>query len=83
MNTHDLGRDRGGVSAALAQIQAEITVAVVDSDRLYRPSEGEVIATAPTARPLITMTSPYGHDGFLIEADQVGAVVRSALAPTR
>jgi homoserine acetyltransferase len=30
------------------------------------------------ARPLVTITSEYGHDGFLIEADQVGAVVRDA-----
>jgi homoserine acetyltransferase len=31
---------------------------------------------------LITMHSDYGHDGFLIEADQVGAVVSDALATT-
>ena len=80
MNSHDLGRGRGGVAAALGSITAELTVAVVDSDRLYLPAEGAVIATAPTARPLVIMTSEYGHDGFLLEADQVAAVVRSALA---
>ncbi|GAA1997064.1 homoserine O-acetyltransferase [Nakamurella flavida] len=80
MNSHDLGRGRGGVRAALGMITAAITVAVVDSDRLYRPAEGAVVATAPTARPLLTITSDHGHDGFLIEADQVAAVVRSAFA---
>ena len=79
MNSHDLGRDRGGVDAALRRIRADVTVAVVDSDRLYLPSEGARIATAPSARPLITMHSDHGHDGFLIEADQVASVVRSAL----
>ncbi len=78
MNSHDLGRGRGGVPAALARITAELTVAAVDSDRLYLPAESRVIAAAPTARPLIEMTSAYGHDGFLIEAEQVAAVVRSA-----
>ncbi len=80
MNSHDLGRDRGGVDAALRLIRAELTVAVVDSDRLYTPVEGALIATAPAARPLITMHSDHGHDGFLIEADRVAAVVRGALS---
>ena len=79
MNSHDLGRGRGGVAAALQRITASLTVAVVDSDRLYTPAEGAVIATALTARPLITMHSDYGHDGFLIEAEQVASVVRGAL----
>jgi homoserine O-acetyltransferase len=80
MNSHDIGRDRGGVNAALQRISAELTVAVVDSDRLFLPAQGELIATAPTARPLITMHSDYGHDGFLIEADAIAKVVRDALA---
>lgn len=79
MNLHDLGRERDGVEAALAAITAEITVAVVDSDRLFPPAQGAVIAAAPTARPLITLHSAHGHDGFLIEADQIAAVVRSAV----
>ena len=70
MNSHDIGRGRGGVDAALQRISAELTVAVVDSDRLFLPAQGELIATAPTARPLITMHSDYGHDGFLIEAER-------------
>src|SRR6195952_2400735 len=57
MNSHDLGRGRGGTSAALQQLRAQLTVAVVDSDRLYLPVEGELLAQAPTARPLITMHS--------------------------
>ncbi len=80
MNSHDLGRDRGGVSAALQGISAELTVAVVDSDRLFLPSQGELLATAPTARELITLHSDYGHDGFLIEADAIAKVVRDAMA---
>jgi len=79
MNSHDLGRNRGGIDAALRQIAADLTVAVVDSDRLYTPAEGARIATARSARPLITMHSDHGHDGFLIESAQVAEVVRGAL----
>ncbi|HEY8533654.1 MAG TPA: homoserine O-acetyltransferase [Micromonospora sp.] len=80
MNSHDIGRGRGGVAAALAMIRAKLTVAVVDSDRLFPPELGAVLATAPTARPLITIHSIHGHDGFLIETEQVAAVIRQALA---
>ncbi len=80
MNSHDLARGRGSMKAALGLIRAELTVAVVDSDRLYPVADGELLATAPAARPLITLHSDFGHDGFLIEAEQVGQVVRSALA---
>jgi len=79
MNSHDIGRGRGGVHAALQRISAELTVSVVDSDRLFLPAQGELIATAPTARPLVVMHSDHGHDGFLIEADAIAAVVREAL----
>jgi homoserine O-acetyltransferase len=80
MNSHDIGRGRGGIDAALQRISAELTVSVVDSDRLFLPAQGALLATAPTARPLITMHSDYGHDGFLIEADAIAGVVRDALA---
>jgi homoserine O-acetyltransferase len=80
MNSHDVGRRRGGVERALGRVRADTTVVVVDSDRLYLPSEGERIAASiRTARPLVTIHSIFGHDGFLIEADQIAAVVREAL----
>lgn len=76
MITHDVGRDRGGVEAALAQITAEALVLAVDSDRLFFPAESERIARAiPGAGPVGTVRSPYGHDGFLIECQQVEALL--------
>jgi len=78
--THDLGRDRGGVDAALAQITARTLVVTVDSDRLYPPSQSARIAAGvPNAEPLHTITSTYGHDGFLIEFEQLGPIVREFL----
>lgn len=80
MNLHDIGRGRGGVPAALERIQAPLTVASVDTDRLFPVWQGELLAQAPTAAPLAVIESDYGHDGFLLETDQVGALIRSALA---
>lgn len=79
MNGHDIGRERGGVETALRRVTAELTVAVVDSDRLYTPADGAVLAQAPACRELATITSPFGHDSFLIEVEQVAALVRRSL----
>src|SRR5664279_5333568 len=74
MNSHDVGRDRGGLAAALTRVQATTTVVGIDSDRLYRLwQQEELAALIPTCRELHVVTSPYGHDGFLLERDAVGA----------
>ncbi len=80
MLTHDLGRDRGGVEAALSQVTARALVVAVDSDRLFPPEQSGRIATwIPGAEPLRVVTSDFGHDGFLIEFDQLGPIVREFL----
>ncbi|WP_449386608.1 homoserine O-acetyltransferase MetX [Cellulomonas soli] len=80
MITHDLGRDRGGVESALAQITARALVVAVDSDRLFPPEQSARIAAGiPGAGPVRTIRSQFGHDGFLIEEDQVGSIVSEFL----
>ncbi|MEU8963803.1 homoserine O-acetyltransferase [Streptomyces sp. NPDC048491] len=77
MNSHDIGRGRGGTRRALARVTARTLVAGVDSDRLYPPSQqAELAALIPGADRPRVIESPYGHDGFLIEAGQVAALVR-------
>lgn len=79
MNSHDVGRDRGGVPAALASITAATLVVSVDTDRLYRPEQQAVLAAGIPGATLTTVVSPYGHDGFLIEVDAVAAAMQSLL----
>ncbi len=85
MNHHDVGRGRGGVSAALQRVDAEVLVAGVDSDRLYPLLQQHALAHqlgVPGDRAHV-IRSPYGHDGFLIELRQVQALVRELLARVR
>ena len=77
MNSHDVGRGRGGVASALARVTALSLVLGIDSDRLF-PVEGQrtIAAHLPNTldgRDPVVLESPYGHDGFLIEDDAVGA----------
>lgn len=84
MNSHDVGRDRGGIEAALGKITAPTLVLGVDSDRLFPLSGQQLIAnniSGPlTGGGLQLVQSEYGHDGFLIEAAEVGARLRLLLA---
>lgn len=80
MNSHDIGRGRGGVESALKRITARTVVAAIDSDRLYPPGQQEILAEGITrCKKLEIVNSLHGHDGFLIEADQVGALAARLL----
>ncbi|RKT57398.1 homoserine O-acetyltransferase MetX [Saccharothrix australiensis] len=78
MNGHDVGAGRGGVRAALRRVTARTVVAGVDSDRLYPLAQQAEIAEG-LGVDLRVVTSPHGHDGFLIEVEQVGALVAELL----
>jgi homoserine O-acetyltransferase len=80
MNSHDVGRGRGGVTQALARITAEVAVVAVDSDRLYPPRLSHEIADAVPGAQVHMVHSDYGHDGFLIEIGQVGRIVATVLS---
>jgi homoserine O-acetyltransferase len=80
MNHHDIGRGRGGVAGALVRVSAEVTVVGISSDRLYPLAlQRELAQVLPGDRPVTVIESASGHDGFLLEIDQLGPVVASAL----
>jgi homoserine O-acetyltransferase/O-succinyltransferase len=83
MNSHDVGRGRGGVEAALERVTADLVVVAIDSDRLYPPRLSHEISTASASSGSThVITSEHGHDGFLIEIEQVGQIVRESLSGT-
>jgi homoserine O-acetyltransferase len=84
MDSHDVGRDRGGVAAALARVTAQALVLGIDSDRLF-PVEGQQIIAHHLPGNIdgdvpVVISSPFGHDAFLIEDALVGAELRRLLA---
>ena len=80
MISHDIGRDRGGVESALATAKVPVVVVSIDTDRLFPPRLQEELAKlTPTALPLKRLSSPFGHDGFLIEVESVGEIIGETL----
>ncbi|MFC0438948.1 homoserine O-acetyltransferase [Kutzneria buriramensis] len=83
MNSHDVGRGRGGVAAALRRITARTVVGGVTTDRLYPLARQEELAAGiPGADGLRVIDSPYGHDAFLIETEQIALMVKELLTGT-
>ncbi|MGL5829775.1 MAG: homoserine O-acetyltransferase MetX [Angustibacter sp.] len=80
MNSHDIGRSRGGFRAALSRITAQTLVAAVDSDRLYPARLSQDIVDEARHATSALIHSEHGHDGFLIETAQVADLVRGTLA---
>jgi homoserine O-acetyltransferase len=77
MNSHDIGRDRDSVSAALSRISCPTLVLGIDSDRLF-PISGQELIAKHISGPLVggelqVISSEFGHDGFLIEIEEVSA----------
>jgi homoserine O-acetyltransferase/O-succinyltransferase len=84
MSLFDVGRGRGGVAAALGGVRAPLTVVGIDSDRLFPVRlQQDLVDLTPGADRLHLLRSPYGHDGFLVEDEQVGAFVAHALDRVR
>ncbi len=79
MSSHDLGAGRGGMAAALADFTGQLVVVSVDSDRLYPPAQSQSLVEARPGARHEQISSPHGHDSFLIEREQVGEIIRAAL----
>lgn len=71
MDSHDVGRERGGLELALKTISAKVLVVGVGSDLLFLPEESRLISTLLTHGMYREIQSPVGHDAFLIEFGQL------------
>ena len=81
LSNHDVGRGRGGVAAALRSCPVPTVVGGITSDRLYPLRlQQELAELLPGCRGVNVLNSIYGHDGFLIETDAVGQLIRETLA---
>jgi homoserine O-acetyltransferase len=83
MNSHDVGRDRGTVEAGLKQIKAKSLVVGISTDRLF-PLSGQQLIADQLGGELVggklhIIDSEFGHDGFLIEIETVGPLLKDLL----
>lgn len=76
MDNHHVGRGRGSEGIALKTIKAKTLVVGINSDILFPLAEQQFIAESISGASLEIISSLYGHDGFLIEFDQMKNIIR-------
>lgn len=75
LDTHNLGRGRGGVAQALSEINVPALIISVDSDLLIPPAEQKSMAAHLPQATLCEIHSDFGHDGFLVEVEKIRKAV--------
>ena len=87
MDGHDVGRDRGGILEAfrtLAAADTGMTGIGIEGDILYGPDQVRILvgeaAAAGVDAGYHELETTKGHDGFLIEWDQLARLLGEALA---
>lgn len=75
MDSHDLGRGRGGVSAALAGIRVPSLVVSIPGDVLYPPMEQGELTQGIAGAETFDLISDEGHDAFLIDTTELSNAV--------
>jgi homoserine O-acetyltransferase len=80
LSSHDVGRGRGGLAAALRRVTVPVIVGGITSDRLYPLRlQQELADLLPTCTGLNVVDSEFGHDGFLVETEAVYELIRQTL----
>jgi len=76
MDTHNIARGRGSITDATGQITANVLSIGISSDLIFPVSEQKLLAHL-TNGTYEEIESVYGHDGFLIETERIGSLIRS------
>ncbi|MDD5732240.1 MAG: alpha/beta fold hydrolase [Bacteroidales bacterium] len=75
LDSHNVGRNRGGTAKALSLINARTLCIGIDSDMLFPLSEIEYLAEHIPGATKEVISSDFGHDGFLLEHEQITSIL--------
>jgi homoserine O-acetyltransferase/O-succinyltransferase len=76
MDSHHVGRHFASAAEALARVRAKVIIIGLRSDILFPLVEQEWLAAHLAGASFSVIDSMYGHDGFLLEAEAIGKVIR-------
>lgn len=79
MDSHNIGRARDAIHCCLNTIQIPALVIGIDSDLLFPIQEQQFLAEHLPNAELVTLSSDFGHDGFLVEFEELEKHIRTFL----
>lgn len=74
-DTHNIGRDRGGIPAALAKVNADTLVIGLSTDIIFSPAEMKMLCAMIPGADYKEIESEFGHDGFLVEHELLNNIL--------
>ena len=77
MDSHNLARNRGEIKDVLANIKIKVIIIGISTDILCPLEEQKFLAENISGAIFKEIYSPYGHDGFLIEGEEISKIMDS------
>lgn len=77
MDSHNVARGRASAVAALQQVKAKTLAIGIKTDILFPVQEQKFIAEGIPGASLEIISSLFGHDGFLLEYEQIEKLINS------
>jgi homoserine O-acetyltransferase len=79
MDTHDIGRDRGGLEQAVSRIKARVLAIGIMNDLIYPVDHQREMVTLMQKNGVEvefhTISSKYGHDAFLVDFHKLAPLI--------
>ncbi len=79
VDSHNVGRGRGDIARALGQIKASAIVMGIAGDNLFPLEEQKFLFNNIKNAKFEVITSLFGHDGFLLEWDQIKSILKKQI----
>lgn len=76
VDSHNIGRGRESIEKALQSIRAKALVVSISSDILFPPADHDIMVRNIPRVEYRTINSPFGHDGFLVEYEQLDSIIK-------
>lgn len=76
MNTHDIGRGRGGIANASRQFSAKVVAFAFTNDLIYPTEEIQAFAHLVEDSSYVLVNTQSEQDGFLTEFDKWGLIIK-------
>jgi homoserine O-acetyltransferase len=80
VDSHNIARGRADVAEVLRGIKAKVLVVAITSDILFPPSDHAVMVENIPSVEYRLINSPFGHDGFLVEYEQLDSIIKDFMS---
>ena len=79
LDTHNIGRGRGGEEIALTKINSNTLIIGISTDTLIKVDQQKFMSKHIPMAQYEEIHSDFGHDGFLIETEKITNTIRNFL----